>query len=984
MIPLRHRLPIALLIGWLAVGQAAPSLSGAVGSPSGANAAHTGTLNGRAQNRATGAYLEGARVTLQPSQQSTLTERDGSFRFSQLPPGQYRVSVSYTGLDSQTNSVVVAADGAVTLDFALTAEIYAMDAFTVAGEREGNALAITQQRNAPNVKNILSSDAFGNIADQNIGNLLIRLPGIAEEMSEGEVAAVSIRGIGSDMNSVTIDGTRGASGVTGTMNRGFAIDRIPADFVERIEVTKANTPDMDGDAIGGAVNLRTKSPLDRKGRAVSYMGGTSWNLDRNTFRPIASFTFSDVFGQEQRLGILLTSSFNRTHKPRDSVYQNWQVTADTSAPAYFWMSNLGEDALTHRRFGLGVRADYKLSSTHRVFVNTMYSDYEDTLDRRHFVMTPTAAQFRPGWTHTVTETVNHPLTLSQNHRVRTVESVNVMLGGEKRFESSLLDYGANYSRSVGTEDRIIPAFQMNGVGFRFDRSGDKKYPTVTQISGTPFTDRSAHRNTTFNLQDFDDTDVIKGAHVNWRKTFAAAVPASIKTGLRYRGQERNRDQSRPYYIYSGPDGVVGPVAATGINDDNVAQFADASYTYRSARGRYDPVPVVEPYRMLQHLRSNPSHFTLNVANTARDDLQFDGRITEDVSAAYIMGDVKLGRLDILAGVRVEETELTGRGVRQEITPQERAWRAAWVGAVTPDELRRRTIAEWSNIREEEGGYRNVLPSVHFKYAVSENMISRLSYSTGIGRPNFSNLLRTTTVNNEAMTIVAANQNLRPQRADNFDFTVEYYFEPSGFFSAGVFLKEIKDFIFSSRGETVGFGPNNGFDGLYEGYIVSMDTNGGSARVRGLELSYNQRFTFLPGVWKGLGFMANYTRMDTKGQYTATGGVVTQGELAGFNPETFNTGLSYAYRKLDVQVKAIYRGEVLGTFSENPAARLYRYARTNVDLNLKYNWKPWLGFYVDVINVFDGSLQDNYQYIRDRVRQTQVFTPAIKAGFVGRF
>jgi hypothetical protein len=125
-------------------------------------------------------------------------------------------------------------------------------------------------------------------------------------------------------------------------------------------------------------------------------------------------------------------------------------------------------------------------------------------------------------------------------------------------------------------------------------------------------------------------------------------------------------------------------------------------------------------------------------------------------------------------------------------------------------------------------------------------------------------------------------------------------------------------------------------------------------------------------------------MDTKGEYSAGEGVVTQAELAGFNPETFNTGLSYTYRSLDVQVKLIHRGEVLGTFNADPAARLYRFSRTNVNLNLKYNWKPWLGFYVDVINVFDASLQNNYMYIRDRVRQTQVFTPAIKAGFVGRF
>jgi hypothetical protein len=351
-------------------------------------------------------------------------------------------------------------------------------------------------------------------------------------------------------------------------------------------------------------------------------------------------------------------------------------------------------------------------------------------------MTPTAAQIVPGWTDAVTETRNHNLTLSQNHRIRTVESVNLVIGGEKRFRSSFLDYGANLSHSRGTEDRVIPQMLVTGVGFRFDRSASSVYPTMTQISGTPYSDRSQHRNSVFNFQDFDDKDVIKGAHLNWKKTFATAAPSSIKTGLRYRTQERDRDQERPYYTYVGRDGVAGANAATGVNDDNIGQFADLDYTYRSARGRYDPPPVVDPYAMVRHLESNPSEFILNVANTARDEVRFDGQIKEEVAAAYVMGDVQLGRLDILAGVRVEETSVSSRGVRQEITPDERARRAAWTGPVTPEELRRRTLSEWGNLREDEGEYRNVLPSVHFKYSPWANLISRLSYSTGLGRPNF--------------------------------------------------------------------------------------------------------------------------------------------------------------------------------------------------------------------------------------------------------
>jgi TonB-dependent receptor len=935
------------------------------------------------QNLATGAYLEGAVVTLDRTDQTLLTARDGSFHFPAVPTGEHRLSVSYTGLDSQTLNLTVTAGQPVVREISLTSQVYRLEKFTVPGEREGNALAITQQRNAANVKNVISADAFGNIADQNLGNLLMRLPGLAEEILEGEVTSVSVRGIAADFNAVTLDGTRGASGNTGALARGFAIDRIPADFVERIEVTKALTPDMDGDSIGGAINLRTKSPLDRKGRQITYMGGMSWNLDRDTYRPIGSIAYSDVLGAGKNFGVLFTASYNKTHKPRDSVYQNWQQTADTSVPAYFFMSNVREDYLHHQRVGAGLRFDYKLSPTHRVFINTLYSDYQDLLDRRDLAMAPTAAQMRPGWTSTVAESFNHSISWAQNRRNRGEETFNVILGGEQQLTRGLIDYGANWSRAVGDEARVVPTVQVAGVGFRVDRT-DPFFPTMVQTSGPSIFDRNEFRLTTLNFQDFDDQDLIRGAHINWKQRFSDAPVASFKTGLRWRGQERDRRQTRPSYVYVGADGVAGVNPATRLNDDNIAQFDDPGYRYGPANGRYRPNASLDYEKLIRYVRANPTHFTENIANTVRDALQFNGRVTEDVYAGYFMGDVRLGRLDLTTGVRVEATRLTGRGVRQEITPAERARRAAFVGTVTPDELRRRTAAEWSNIRADEGRYQNILPSLHCKYSLTPNLQARASYSSGIGRPNFSNLLRTTTVNHDTMRVVAANADLKPQRTDNYDLMLEYYFEPSGYFSAGAFLKEIKDFIYGDIGAVIGPGPDNGFDGDYVGYNLEQNLNGGSGRVRGFELAYSQRFTRLPGLWKGLGLAANYTRLESRGNYSAGGGTQTNAEIAGFMPETFNASLSYAHRAWEVQVKYTHRAQNLRDFNANPLLRLYYYSRKNVDLNVKYKWRTWATLFVDVINVFDDPLANAFIYVPERVRLNQVFTAAVKAGISGRF
>ncbi len=980
--------PLAIIGSLLGLALAPASPAHAAESSS-ATGRSSGSISGRVQNLATGAYLEGALVALEPTRQTTLTSRDGSFHFSSVPAGEYRIAVSYTGLDAQTIPVSLAAGQALTREVALTSSIYALEKFIVTGEREGNALAITQQRNAPNIKNVIAADAFGNIADQNIGNLLARLPGVSEEILEGEVVSVSIRGVSADLNAVTLDGTRGANtasvapGGTGAMVRGFAIDRIPADFIERIEVTKAATPDMDGDSIGGAVNLRTKSPLDRKGRLISYMGGTSWNLKRNTFTPIGSLAFADTYGPDRKVGVLVTASYNKAIKSREAIYPDWQVTAATNVPAYFYLNNLGEDYLENERAGIGARVDYKLSATHRVFLNTMYSDYKDQLDRRLIAMTLNATQIRPGWTDTVTESFNHPVNIPQSHRKRDVDALNFVFGGEKRFARDFLDSGASFSRSVGIIRQTLPTVQVPGVGFRFDRS-DPLFPTITQISGPSIYDRSNHRLPQLLFQRFKDTDVIRGAHLNWKRTLPTAYHVSLKTGLRYRGEERGRQQERPLYSYVGPDGVAGPNAATGINDDNVGQFADRNYRLRVAKGRYEPVPVVDYELLTRHWAANPGQFVENIVSTTRDALQFNSSLTEDVFAAYLMGDVKLGRLHVTTGVRVEETRVAGQGVRQEITPAERARRLAWVGVVTPDETRRRTTAEWSNVYEASAKYRNALPSLHFKYDLSANLLARASYSTGIGRPNFSNLLRATTVDYDNQRVVAANPGLRPQTANNFDAMVEYYFEPAGFVSAGVFLKEIKDFIYGDNGAVIGGGPNNGFEGQYEGFELVRNVNGGSGRVRGFELAYQQRLNWLPGLWKGLSLMANYTKLESQGNYTSSGGVQTGAQLVNFMPETFNAGVSYTLRAWDVQVKYAYRAESLRSFNANPLLRVYYYSKKNVDLNLKYKWHSRLTVFVDVINVFDDPIANAFVYVKERPRFNQLFNPAIKAGISGRF
>lgn len=939
----------------------------------------SGLITGTVSNTATGANLEGAEVRLEPGGALVLTARDGRFVLPAVAPGVYTLTVSYSGLDVKSVEARVAAGGTASYDVGLTSQVYQLSKFVVEGEREGNALAITQRRNAGNVKDVISSDAFGNVADLNLGNFLQRMPGVSKEESEGEIIRIQLRGVDSNMNAVSIDGTRGSNGSTRDLNRGFEIDKVPADFIETIEITKAATPDMDADSIGGGVNLKTKSALDRKGRRFTYNVGHSYNMDQKSFRPLFSVSYSDLI--RDRIGVMLTASYNESHKPRDRSNLVYEQTTATDRPVFFAASNWGQDQLKHKRQGFGLRVDYKLGESTRVYFNTTYSYYIDQLNRRQpTISTPTATNI-VAVTDKTTDTRNLTFTFNQNLRERDVETLNYTIGGESnRLWGGRLDFTANFSPSSGFEERFIPARSVAGAGFRFDRSATHNYFTVAQISGPDIYDPRNSTMTSVDLPVIDSSDRILGAQINYRKSFNAVVPIGVKTGVRYRDQVRKRDQTRDLYSYVGPNGVAGPVGAA--NDDDLGRFFDPGYTH-AAFTYPKGLQFLKLPELRESMRSQPQLYRRNVATSTQDTIRNDTRAEETVTAAYVQGETRLGRLNVITGIRMEDTEFSGQGYKQELTAAERARRAAITGTLTDEEVVRRNLAEYGNRTEAGGEYRNYFPSIHLKYNASRNLVGRFSYSTGIGRPNFGQIVPTMTINNDNLTVTSNNPDLAPQRSKNLDLSLEYYFEPAGLVSVGLFEKKLSNFIYRANVGRVDAG-NNIFGQEYEGYMLTTDLNGGSATIRGLEFSYSQQFSHLGGIWRGFGVFANMTWLRTEGDYGTPGASRTGRTLPLFTPRTGNAGLSYLGHGWTVRVKLNYASDRLNSYNADESRRVYDKGSTPVDLNLAYAFSRRVSVYADVINVFNEGTNHTFTYIRDRMTRNDLYTTVIKFGVSGSF
>lgn len=1002
---------LSLLTGWIVLALAPMSSVEAAD----ADAAAPGAVTGQISNAATTAFLEGVRVAVRGTGAFVLTDRQGRYRLA-VPSGAPTLDVTYTGLDPQAIPLVVAPGTTVTRDIALTSGVYLLEAFTVEGEREGSARAVTLQRQAPNVKNIVATDAFGNVANGNVGDFLQRLPGIAGVFVGSEVVGVSIRGMAPAQNAVMMDGDRVASSDSANTGRGFVFEQTSLNLIESVEVTKAPTPDMDADSTGGNVNMVTKSAFDRAdARYFSYAIGFSHRWGRSApadswlkepikgLGPSLNFTYSDIIGAKRNIGLLLTGTWHV------------QATADIRSdlahqpvlerPAYTYSAAALLIGSPRSRFSLGAKVDYKLSENTVFTLNSSYSWMHDSqVTQQHTLSTSQAiatfdangnrtgtGTIRPGFTDTFTEVLtstNSLSTLSVTTIDKTGGTYQFKPSARHRFDGGrlVIDYNASWSQSdtwydahpYGAKYKDQPkgtvSTVLRNIGWTVDRSRSLTYPDITQTTGPDLTNLANYSDLVLTQPNRNGRDEILSTRFNVKRDFDRVLPVTLKSGFNYRRQDRKIANNSRRYNYVGPANISKFLNTTG----RYHELVDA---YKQEVGRYTHAPFPDAYVVAENARDVPGDWREDIAYRFTQSFANERSMSEAVAGAYVMASVRLGRLTVLGGLRFEETRTDGSGPLQALTPAEVARRAAWVGPVTDAEAERRVRAEYAGRLENSAKYRSTFPGLHLKYEMANGLVARASHSNGIGRPDFGSIMPNSAVNFSAQTITFSNPALKPQYSENYDVSLEYYFEPVGLVSIGAFSKEISDFIFQDRSRFVGAGANNGFNGEYEGYNLITSANGGSARYRGLELSFQQQFTFLPGFWKGFGLNANYTYLETRGDY---GGAAVSTQVAGFKPRTSNVAISYRGAKLNVVAQWNWVGKWLVSNSTNPALLRFERPRTQVDVKTRYTLSRRLSLFCDVENLFAEPLNENYLAYEDRAGQTRHTSPKIVAGVQGRF
>ena len=956
-----------------------------------AHAADTGILTGVVSNTATGNLLEGARVEIPQLSLSTLTDLTGRYVLTGVAPGTYEVVASYTGLDPIRTQIIVTDSGRTTRDFDLTTGIYKLDAFKVTGEREGGAAAITAQRNAGNVKNVVAMDAFGTLPNMSASEVALHLPGVAGNLNEaGLVAGFTIRGIQPGLNTVTMDGVLLTSRDDG-MTRETQLHVYNSAMFDQMELTKGHTPDHSADSLGGTLNLKSRSPLSMKEkRRITYnMSGRlapSFTQqiplrEKHRFHPLFNVGYQEVFsvfGGERNLGVAANIFYSEHATGWFITTRDYQNTPDS--PAFVFDYRTTDTYNPHTQASVNVKLDFRLSPTTKLTLNTLANDNNEKFRRRYetraftnqTVGTTATAGIMPGYTDLITEvrpvpasTINLTMTGPNNVFVRMR---NADFGVEHEFGRLQIDYKASYNQTHvnrGNGKGGVLINQITGVGWILDRTESDLYPRFIQTAGPDFTNpanyRPAPANALTNADAENDREVTE-LHGNAKYQLPIRGTVYVKAGAQWRENDARDINRGRRWNYIG----TGPLPA----DEGLLMFNEVKTGVH--------IPQWEASHFIS--TRQPTHPEL-----WREDLYFfemnkfvgTRAVTETITSGYLMTQGKIGRTGFLGGVRREKTETESSGwVRSRIPSSTAQQQADPVGSAQRDYA--------DNRRETEGSYTKSFPSVHLNHDITPNLKARVSWSTSFGRPPLVNLLPNETPSETNQTLTINNPGLLPQTATNWDGSLEYYFEPVGSLSVSWFHKEIKDYIISNiEGGIIGAGNDNGFNGEYDGFRILTQANAGTAVVQGWEFSYQQQFTFLPGLLKGLSASGNYTLLETRGDFGGTAKRSTD-EVPGFIPRTANLGVAWRYGRISTRLAVNFVGEHIRNFTAaNSPRNLFRMDRTIVNAGVAFHLRPYLNLTFDVANLFNEpeAFYRGYPY---RMQATNIPGTTITMGVNGRF
>ncbi|SHN44770.1 TonB-dependent receptor [Chitinophaga sp. CF418] len=896
--------------------------------------------------------LPGATLKLKPGNHYTVSNQQGKFEFLSVPAGTYTLEVTYIGYQTFTQEVTVAPGKATDLKLKMEAGGVAGKEVLVIGDRlRGQAKALNQQRNNPNITNIVSADQIGRFPDANVGDAIKRIPGITMQNDQGEARNIIIRGLAPELNSVSLNGDRIPSAEGD--NRRVQMDLIPSDMVQTIEVNKTLTPDMDADAIGGSVNLVTRAAPNGPRVSATLSGGV------NPIRNKALYTGSLVLANrffDSKLGAVLSASYNNNDYGSDDMEATW--SKDDFGHIYTSESEVRKYNVQRIRRSASAALDYKINAKNTLYANAMYNWRDDRENRYRLRITDIEPEYDDndaitGYVGSVRRETKGGIDNSRNksRRLEDQRVQNYSLRGEHLLGSKVdLDWSASFS--TASEDRPHERY----IEYRADDGpvsldlSDTRVPLVTASS---LTDQDFGFKSLSENHDYTRENEL-GLKLNLRFPFSV-IPGQ-KGRLRVGGRLRLKDKERVNNFFE-----YEPITEFG----NLAEISNIKISGKGYQPgeKYTPGTfVINTFLGGQQL-DDATKF--EKSDNPAEYLAVNFNAKERITAGYIRWDQDLTKqLSVIAGVRIENTHIDYEG-----------------NIVAEEE-------DLEGTRKVKNSYTNVLPGITFKYNVNNDLVLRAAVTTSIARPNYYDIAPYVSSVADDAELSAGNPDLKAARALNFDLMAEQYFKSVGILSGGVFYKSISDFIYTYRDNAYTM---EKFAADYkdvatnpipagEKWTYKQARNGDNVKVYGFEVALQRQLDFLPGFLKGFGVYVNYTYTKSKadGIYNADGDKRTDVTLPGTAPHMFNASLSYESSRFTARLSGNYTASYLDELGGDDFDDRFYDKQFFLDLNASFKLTKQLRVFGEANNLTNQPLR-YYQGISSRTMQAEYYRPRYNFG-----
>ncbi len=859
----------------------------------------------------------------------------------------------------------------------------------VTGIRSSLEQAVKIKRESSTIVDAISAEDVGKFPDENVAESLQRVTGVQITRLRGEGRTVNIRGLPSAFGRVQLNG-RSLPSALNTVNsdpsRNFDFTALPSEFVRSLEVHKSPTADLQEGGLSGTIIIRTPRPFDYNDRRLSGSVQGAWESNSDQTAPRLSGIYSDIFA-DGKWGITLGAAYSErkpeTHQLDLRGYNDTRTedvgTTTSGGPLDFNGNGIIEPGLlveipdlvflniyteTRKRSSAFAAFQARPTDSLEFTVDAYYTELDIEASRYENLYIPRLALGPIVQEGIVTQTFNG------DTRAVRFESDNTDLRGGSRFEDR---FGETLSIAAGLRfdsgpwsvlgeiaisesDQIRDNLNIATIGLgrvAIDATVDSEMISVIHGAGfeearlDPQSFRIASLNGEYKRKSQDDQNEIS---LDFERTLVAGPISNIKFGARATAREQFQDNGRLV--------VPGPAFATlvgGLPEGPLPGSISAApfmQLIQPGNGSFLEAYSGQAVFPQKWLGSDTAGFLSTVTDA---ELIAAGNFTnspsgiidveEDVLAAYVMAD--FGSSDGLIsgnfGVRIVETEQTSRGSIPDLT-----------GITFQPEAGEITTIPISGDTQIKRTYTDVLPSVNLRINLRDDLVLRFTANRTMSRPPLADVSPSASANGTAATISQKNPFLDPFRSNNFDVAAEWYLSDNGLLSATYFYKDVVSLITLETVSralpvTVIFGDGSTLVEPLD-FQITEPVNGDGVIVEGLEIGYQQSFSFLPGIWENTGVIGNYTFIQNSNEELLTGS----------SKHNYNIGAYYESERLAVRLSYTWRDDFLVSSTAGFGDGIRARARGTLDGNFVYNINDNLSVVFEAVNILDDA--DRQQFL----------------------